>query len=294
MAKRKKFFVTNKDFEILHFLWKWKIVSTHALAAKFYPGVQPYAAYCRLLTLEKHKLIRCISFRHRSGNAWTLDTKGFQILLSYLPELSQNGYKAENVVHDYYATAFHLGEWLRNQPTSGAICSEQELRRIAPELLPAWVPDSKTHRPDGYSRVQTDKGARIYAFEAELTLKSKSRLADALDFYENDPSISAVFWLTGSPAIQNAIETVLGDGQFSRRSVHHFLSLQEFSEHGWMSVLNGGKFQGKRLADLLVYGNLTILLQKPYGSSCSLLLKKPKRPIIPNESQVAGVRVRAD
>lgn len=294
MAKRPKFYVTDKDLEILHFLWKWKIVSTHALAGKLYPGTKTYTAYCRLVKLERYGLIRFVSFRHRGGGAWVLDAKGFQFVFPYLPELSQHGYKTENVVHDFYATAFHLGEWLLHQPASGMVCSEQELRRLAPELLPSWVPDPKSHRPDGYSRVQTDKGERIYAFEAELTLKSKSRLYDALDFYESESSVSAVFWLVGLPGIQKALESILRDDHFSRRSAHHFIALQDFNEQGWLSVLQGGKFQGKRLVDFFVHGSFTSLSRQSHGSSCPLLLEKSKRPIISAPSQDAGVRGGAD
>lgn len=294
MAKRQKFYVTDRDFEIMHFLWKWKVVSTHALAAKFYPEAKAYTAYCRLVKLEHYGLIRSASFRFRSGAAWALDTKGFQSISSYLPELSQHGHKIENFVHDFYATAFHLGEWLLHPPVSGSTCSEQELRRVTPELLPAWVPDSKSHRSDGYSQVQTDKGVRIYAFEAELTLKSKSRLRDALDFYESEPSVSAVFWLIGQPGIQNTIETLLRDDHLPRRSLHHFVALRDFCEHGWTSVLQGGKFQGKRLVDLLVHGSFTSLSHHSHGSSCSLLLKKSKRPVISSERPAAGVSTRPD
>lgn len=284
MAKQNKFYVTNRDFAILELLWRWKILSTHALAAKFYPEAQPYTAYCRLVKLEHHKLIRSISLRHRSGNGWVLDVKGFQYLKSYLPELLQNGFKSENIVHDYYATAFHLGEWLLYQPKSGALCSEQELRRVAPEMLPCWVPTSSSHRPDGYTRVQTDKGPRIYAFETELTQKSRSRIIDALDFYESEQAISAVFWLVGTPSIQKIIEDSLSDEHFARRSLHHFVSLETFNRQGWGADLNSGKFQGWCLADLLVHGRFTVLSRKVHASSCSLLLKKPKRPIIPNNS----------
>lgn len=294
MRKARKFYITDKDFEILHFLWKWKLLSTEALAARFYPEAQTYTAYCRLLKLERHRFIQSISFRYQKGAAWMLDVKGFQYILPYLPELSQKGFKSENVLHDFYATAFHLGEWLFRQPNTASLCSEQELRRITLELLPSWVPKSVSHRPDGYSRLHTNEGAHIFAFETELSLKSKSRYEDALSFYDSEPSITGVLWLTGSPNIQRSIERVLQSGNVERKGIHHFVPLSEFRKVGWMSALQGGEFSGRRLIDLLVHGPFTILSRSLHASSCELLLQNSKRPIIPSGSKFCPPRKAPD
>lgn len=293
-SKQPQVFITDKDFEILNFLWRWKAISSQALANKFYPNARPHSAYCRLIRLEKFGMIRALSFRHRKGFAWVLDKKGFQYLVPYLPELSQNGYKTENFLHDFYASAFHLGEWLLNQPDGCAMCSEQELRRLPPDLLPPWVPKPLSHRPDGYSLVKRDRRSQVFAFEIELTGKSKHRYEDTLDFYESELAIHAGIWLVGTPYIHRLINTILVEQNLPRRQMHHFILLSDFKKRGWLTPLQGGVFNDQSLADILCDSTLTLPLLKPDYSLCAGLLENWKRPINSNRSKSAAAAAASD
>lgn len=290
--KRSRLFVTDRDLEVLGFLWRWKLASTAALANRFFPGIRAFTAYERLLRLEKKRYIRHVSFRHRGGGAWTLDAQGFRFLLSYLPDMKAKGYRSENPLHDFYATAFHLGEWLTKKAERSLLCSEQELRRLDPDLLPAWVPRSERHRSDGYTVHDSGRGAHLYAFECELSQKSRFRYEETLTFYDSEETIAVVFWLVGSPTIEKAIRG--GIATATRPHLHHFMQLCDFERSGWRAPLAGGVFQGKSLANLFLDTPPTEMGRKLDGVGVRALLEKAKRPVLPADKKFASVLACAD
>lgn len=283
IKKQAKCFITQRDFEMLKFLWQWRALSTHAIAKKFYPESKAFTAYARLLKLEKKHYIKSISFRHRMGSAWTLDIQGFKFIFPYLLDLKEVGYKSQNIIHDYYSTVFHLGEWLTTAPAHGNTCTEQELRRVHCDLLPSWVPTSIAHRPDGYSFLDNGNQGKLFAFETELTAKSKIRYEQVVDFYDSETSIQAVFWLVGSQAIQKIIVQSLSDYYSKRAVIHNFILLADFKKEGWMTPINSGCFQGKNIMSILLNTSPTIPQHKLNNSDVHALLKNKKRPMLPNE-----------
>lgn len=284
--KAGRVFITDRDLEVLKFLWKWKAASTAALTKSFFPGIRPFTAYERLLQLEKKRYIQHISFRYRGGGAWVLAPQGYKFLGPYLLDMKAKGYRSENILHDYFATTFHIGEWLTHQPPTGFLCSEQELRRLEPDLLPAWVPKSEKHRPDGYTAHDSGKGAHLYAFECELSLKSKARYEQTLSFYDEEETIAAVFWLAGSPAIQSVIQRCIREQNILRPHLHHFLQLGDFKRAGWMVPLEGGILHGKSLSNLLLDKAGTAMGRSSDGSGIAALLQNQKRPILPDDKKL--------
>jgi len=279
MKKREpKRFVTQRDLEVLKFLWRWKALSTAALAKKFFPGIRPFTAYERLLKLEKARYIKSYPFRHRQGCVWMLGKRGYRFVFPYLLEMKEPGYGSENPVHDFYSTAFHLGEWLTAKPDQGYTCSELELHRLEKDLLPSWAITSPERRPDGYSLIRRDGGTQLYSFEAELTMKSRARYDKILSFYDEQDTIAGVFWLVASPQIQKAIQTQAATA--SRPRIHHFLQLDDFRKLGWLAPLRGGLLDGKTMVQVLLDGSSTAAQLKFDGSDTQALLQNAKRPII--------------
>ncbi len=184
--------ITERDYKILRSLWKWKALTTQALARKFFPDIKPLSAYRRLMLLETGGYIKCLQVDGRHKEVWSLSDLGFKSILPKLGELECVGYKSENIHHDYLATAFHLGEWLTHQPENSQTYSEQQLRRYAMDTWPAWVPQSNTHRPDGYSIYEVDNQRVITAFETELWSKTRHRYEEVVAFYDTQESIQFV------------------------------------------------------------------------------------------------------
>jgi hypothetical protein len=280
LKAKKRCEITDRDYKLLRFLWKWKIVSTQGLAKKFYPEADPYTAYRRLLYLESDGYIGHYPVGRRFNDAWIIKEKGFNYILPYLGDLKSKGYKSTNYPHDFLATAFHLGEWLIHQPTNSQTYSEQQLRCYPEDLWPSWVPTSSLHRPDGYSAYQSADKQIIIAFEAELSLKAKKRYESIVAFYDGQPSINCVFWLVDSKLTLNAIRRTFQKFQVREWSKHHFVLLSDFKQKGWMASFIEGNLIGRSPANLLMHKTSTILTQNPLDCVTLSLLDSRRRPII--------------
>ncbi len=274
--------ITERDYKMLRFLWKWKIVSTLGLAKKFYPSADPFTAYRRLLYLEADGFIGHYPVAGRFHNAWILKEKGFKYILPYLGELRSKGFKSTNYPHDFTASAFHLGEWLIHQPDNSQTYSEQQLRSYHEDLWPSWIPRSTIHRPDGYSVYQNADRRTIIAFETELSLKASKRYESIINFYDSQSTITFVFWLVDSRSTLNAISRILQKVQISQSSKHQFVLLPDFQKMGWNAPFIQGSFIGNSPANILLHKTSTLLTQDPLNRATLLLLESRRRPTISN------------
>lgn len=281
--KKSKHVATNRDMQIFKFLWKWKAVSTRAIAKKFFPDAIPYSAYIRLTRLHKIGYVEPIQVEEKGQEIWSLSKKGYLKIKPRMVELAVDGFKSENYYHDFLATAFHLGEWLTCQPKGAQTFSEQQLRRIPEELWPAWIPKSNTHRPDGYSHfsisnVNTNQSYTV-AFEAELSAKGIARFERTIAFYDSHAEINFVFWLVDSIGIYNLIARAFEKYHGREWSKHHFILLDDFRQKGWTSAFISGQYKGKSISQILGYNSATKPLHNCYESSISELLNNQKRPV---------------
>jgi hypothetical protein len=271
--------ITERDYKMLRFIWKWKAVSTAALAMKFYPNSTSYTCYRRLLYLANDSYIDNYSLKVPNTAVWILKQKGFKYIRPYLDELSAEGYKSANYPHDYLASSFHLGEWLIHQPDNSQTVSEQQLRCFDSELLPKWIPTSKLHRPDGYSTYHLQEQRIIVAFEAELTVKASTRYEGVVSFYDNEDSINLVLWLVNNVSSMDSIEKFFKKYNVKDISKHQFILLADFLKDGWMAEVIRGKYAGQKVINLLQHKAYSNPPQNILGSVTQALLNSRKRPI---------------
>lgn len=272
--------ITDRDYKMLRFIWKWKVVSTHALAIKFYSRSRPYTCYRRLLHLAHDNYIESVSLKEKNAAVWSLKQKGYKFIRPHLGELSSEGFKSANSFHDYLASSLHLGEWLLHQPDNSQTVSEQQLKCIEPELLPKWVPTSKLHIPDGYSTYHLKAERVIVAFEAELSVKTSSRYESVVSFYDNEESITLVLWLVDNISSLNAIEKCFKKYNIKDISKHQFIITSDFLKNGWMAEVIKGKYAAHKVINLFQHRAYTIPTQKLHGRVTQLLLDLRKRPIL--------------
>jgi hypothetical protein len=249
--------LTARDYKILNFLWRWKVVSSQALARKFFPGIQNCSAHLRLRQLEEVGYLVTLPVA-KKRYAWGLGKKGYDSIWERLATEVHDGYKPDYPHHDFVATAFHLGEWLTSLPEGADVFSEQELRCIPDDLWPEWIPQSVAHRPDGYSRYTQGEKQALAAFEVEMTLKSKSRYEARVYFYENQPTIERVFWLVGTKGMAESIRRVFERYNAKHFSKHNFILLSDFHNTGWDTKIFQGRLEGKTLIELLGRADVTM------------------------------------
>lgn len=243
-------FLTQRDVEILNYLWKWKILSSQSIARKFFSGISLERAHERLRHLEEVKFIESVQVQKKKY-AWQLAKKGYNYIRMHMGEEAHHGYRSEYPYHDYLATAFHLGEWLCGDLDSEVIYTEQELRCKPDELYPEWIPQTILHRPDGYSKIIQDGKQTVFAFEVELSLKAKKRYEKLIYFYERDTRIDHILWLVGTKGMIASLRRVFERYNASRFLKHNFLLLEDFLKTGWQTPILEGNLSGNTLQNIL-------------------------------------------
>ena len=230
-------FLTERDCRILNYLWRWKVASTASVHEMINRPSSEYSTYKTLFRLEGAGFI--ISQNDYAGNfsVWTLSKQGFLIVKNKLSELSDDSFSSDNFEHDRLVQAFHLGEWATHQFPVAEFFTRQEIQRIDVMDYPDWVPKSKEHQPDGYTKISSADKTRLFAFEVELFAKRDSKYEAILQFYKHVRSINRVYWLVDSPRAQEQIlkaKAAVNDESFN---YHVFVDLADFKKNGWDAVI---------------------------------------------------------
>jgi len=281
-STKKKCEIQKRDRAIFEMIWKWKGLSTSAIARKFFSDETIYAGYSRLMRLRREGYVKPVLISE--GFVWSLGPKGFRTIREELPFLSNEGFSSEYPTHDYFCTALQLGEWLDVDTKEITAFSEQELRRIPQDNWPKWVPRasegglmSDKHRPDGFSLFKTGPHQAIAAFEVELNVKTASRYERVVNYYNSLKTVSIIFWLVKDSRDIQKLKNIFEAYGITRWSRHHFLTAGEFKAKGWMAWVAEGDFKGKTILEILDYDRFTKVLPIGYKRNTLCLLDSRKR-----------------
>lgn len=290
MKKDLDLHLSHEDLLCLQFLWKWKLLSTAALHVAVYGQRSAEGAYKRLMKLARLKLIRSRTANTGDSYVWHLENAGFELISKVLPELAEVGYKSENKEHDFWVTAIHLGEWIRQIPKDCDIFSEQQLRRYSLDQYPDWVPRANEHRSDGWWKLGMDKpnSESLVALEVELSRKSPIEYRTTGEFYSTCVLPMQVIWVVRNESDIGYIQRHLASGSKSGAQEQSFLSLGHYVQHQWQSKIISGKNQGLSLSEIL--GTLPAQ-SLPLGER-SVLLDTRKKPM--NSRSLVNVRLFED
>ncbi len=248
---RKTISLNSRDLAILHFVWRWKLSTTHAIHDRFFSNAIVKRAYNRLQELKRAGYLECLPISGRTGMAWGLSDKGFRTLIPQLPSLTESGFRSESPEHDLIVSAVHLGDWLVQTPPHVEFLSEQELRRFDRDHFPSWVPQSQLHRPDGYWQVPYQDRFLTIALEVELNQKKNSFYQVVGRFYSDHPSITRVLWCVKSLSTAKTIRRHIESDVKDRALIHDFVSLSQVESLGWNAPILIGRESGKSIAYLL-------------------------------------------
>lgn len=226
-------FLTPRDARILEYIWKWKIASTASIHEAINRPQSPYSTYKVLERLKAGGFIADHFHPRERFYVWSLTEYGFATTADYLGELDEEGFQSENHRHDRLVQAFQLGEWATHQNPRVVFFTEQDMRRRALETYPTWVPRTKEHRADGFTRIAGSKRAWTFAYEVELSAKSLQKYEGVLRFYQAVKGIDRIFWLIGDAFIRDQILCAKAQIRDDSSNYHVFVHLSDFQAHGW-------------------------------------------------------------
>jgi len=256
-------------------LWKWKLLTTAAISARFFPNRYRSRAYNRLQDLKKHGLIEQRCDERGIRHHWVLTRRGYGAVRSALPDLKEDGFKSEYPEHDALVTAFHLGDWLLGSPGGVRFFSEQQLRRLELREYPDWVPRTEVHRPDGYWGFSMGGAIVPVALEVELTRKSNQEYEDVGFFYDEQERVERVLWVVPTKAAADRIQANIIKAARARAHIHDFVILGQFRERCWDALIFQGPDQHQTVIELL--SRLAGHPRKSNGTQPEL---SPARPVL--------------
>lgn len=226
-----------RDIDILNYIWKWKLASTASIHEAINKIHSPYGTYKILEKLERSDYI-CSQFDIIDRfNVWQLTSKGFLALLPRMKPLVEEGYLSENHYHDRLVQAFHLGEWCSYNFPQVEIWSEQDMRRHDSADYPDWVPGSRDHRPDGYTRLKFFEKNVVLSFEVELSCKRPALYEKTLDYYKHARNVYRVYWLVKNQETKDVILRARSCINEDSTNYHLFVDLDDYLKNGWDAVV---------------------------------------------------------
>lgn len=247
---------TLRDRKILTFLWRWKLVSTAALYARYFASAKPMAAYNRLKKLENSGLVRQELIHHSTQFAWAISRKGFNFIKEDLPQLKRGNFKSDAPYHDALVTAIHLGEWLVDVPGGVKSFSEQQMKTYFPEHYPNWLPDIESHRPDGFWCISRGGSNKVTALEVQRSAQSKGWWESVQAFYDLSTGIDQVIWVCESSHGIKTLGQKFCMGAQGDRPKHFVFSLKDLFDKGWTAPSLFGPDQLKIFSELLDEGGM--------------------------------------
>ena len=180
-----------------------------------------------------------------------LTKKGFDYLKYDLGELLELRYAAQSVAHDYWATAFQLGEFIESRPKNVEFLTEQQLLCTDDSLLPKWRPKSRDHIPDGMTCIKNGTAESVFAIEIELNLKPLLRYDKIGHYFDAAFSkVDVVFWVCASTAIAQTISDRLFHLKLRNFEIHQFIITSEFKRKGWDAVVCSGSYRDRSIKEV--------------------------------------------
>lgn len=181
-----------------------------------------------------------------------LTKKGFAEIRHELGTLKELRYNPQSVTHDYWATAFQLGPFVKNSMENVDLITEQEVQAFESGVLPEWIPGSREHIPDGFIGIKDDGSGTHIALEVELNLKPPLRYDKAAYYFDVlESPIDLVFWLCGNIALAEKIFNRLVNAKLRDLGIHHFFITEDFRNLGWQAPARTGHFRNKNIHEIL-------------------------------------------
>ena len=278
--KIKRAVLSDFDLKLFEFLWKWKVSTTAALSARFYPHKNLRRAYNRLLILEKAGLIQSRADIRGERFLWTLTREGYRRIRHLLPlELAEEGFESKTLGHDLLCSAVLAGDWLLlKSPPDLIRVTDQQLSRLKKDDYPVAV--SSQHRADGYWYYDTPK--KLIALEVQISRQKLKDYEEVGEFYEDQAHVETVLWVVERISMSHGILSGLkrtGWGGKEERSTkkHNFVSFENFFKNGYDARIEVGELTGITIHQLLS-ANLKTPLALPSEKSVKKLLDVRKSP----------------
>jgi hypothetical protein len=271
MLTKSKIVISQREVELLFFLWRHRVATFQTLAQLFYPTTGNETVYNRLRRIREGDFIQT-GFNERNGKTvWCLGERGYRFLESVrLPELKSKGYRPNSCYHDLYAMAALLGDWYKAIPDGVDVVTEQELLTTELSCVPPKIQEAFKHRPDGlWVKTRSNEPSAI-ALEMETTGKSEARYDEICSFYGSFNFIETVVWIVPDRALAKKIQKSALACAMPKDGSHIFILLEDFESKLWAAKFLNSSMSEKSLSEFL-----SSSFEMPYRSAIGNGIETP-------------------
>jgi hypothetical protein len=269
--KKTKTVISQRDEELLLFLWRHRVSTFQTLKSLFFPNTGNETVYNRLRKLRSVDYVSTDFIEHKGKTVWCLGERGFRFLDSYrLPELKTKGFRPKNRYHDLLVMSALLGDWYKKLPDGVDIVTDQELLTCEPGCLPAKLYSQFKHRPDGIWVKPHGREISAVGLEVEINAKAESRYEDICSFYGGFHFIEYVIWVVPERSLAKKILRIAAAGALPREGHHLFILLEDFEKHIWSA-----RFINSSMKDVTMAEFLHKKLNQPFRSPIESRIETP-------------------
>ncbi len=255
--------LSKLEFEIIEFVWRWKVVPSSLVQAFLMKSKTDWQAYKIIRKLKLDGILEEIPKGKIVNHRLLCVTElGFDIYLADRDHIDKFRFRVHAPAHDYLATALQLSCLPDLTDERFKVFSEQEIQTLPANALPLVFHDavnftyfqgtSFSHVPDGITSFGGKKNVCDIAYEVEINLKPDSRYQSMGSFYrnngENKNKVSLVVILIRTEWVGRKIYTVFENQVTTEKlpPVCHVM-IDDFIKNGPEAKIFAGTYIGESL-----------------------------------------------
>lgn len=268
----KKIILTERDLNILKFLWRHKVSTTAYVSLLFFKNCRPVTVHARLNRLKKAGYLKVVACPQNKKKLWTLTKKGFSPIREMYPDLKEVGFASEHPFHDMKVNIVQKGVFDTINSRNVRIVTEQEIRRQPSGKYPEILP-KVGHRPDGYWIVSSPDRQRVIAIEYENSPKRLSDYVSIGQFYHCEDDIHSVVWVTEKLSLAQKIYNIFCEVSKTSCNKHIFILFEDFIKNNTNAKIQLGPNAEKPFIDFLLFNSVS-RVKNPHRNFLTLALNE--------------------
>lgn len=269
VGKRNAVGISDRDRQMLEFLWRHRVATFRTLHTLFYDPIKPRTCYNRLNKLRKKGFVQTKGldglYQHKY---WCLDKRGMAYLIQVKGEIFKTmGFAPQSLAHDHFASCVLLGDWYKKLPAGASIITEQELLSLDLSSVISGFQNESKRRPDGLWKFNIGSEKTFVALEVELHAKSDNDYIEIIRSYDSHFSIEKIIWVVEGAWLVKKIFNLVHKHSNLKPNDHLFLLAGEVKKDLWLAQIKNEELKKVTLGEYL--SSFCYLLKNPPSNDLS-------------------------
>lgn len=251
-GRRKAVNLSESDFQMIEFLWKYRAATFKTLYSLFYSDVKMRTCYNKLDKFRKHGFILTRGEDGNQNRYWCLDRRGMGYLIKAKGEIFKTlGFAPQSLTHDHLVSCILLGDWFAKLPRGVTLITEQELLSLDLTSVATWLRNDKGRRPDGLWLFEIGQDKKFLALEVELHTKNDNDYIEIIKSYDNYYGIQKIIWVVQGPSLMKKIFELVHKHSTLKPHDHLFILASDVRKDLWQAKFKNDELRSMTLSEYL-------------------------------------------